>query len=455
MKLYDIVKSLQEAQGNLNKQAILIQHKDNHHLRQFMKATYDPSINYYQKKAPKNSHPHIEEVCDELTIPIIQTVIEQLAERKVTGNAAKKFLEARMNLLTTEGQELLSLMIDRSIGASVGDTMVLKTWPDLYFSVPYQRCSLLDAKAKEKFSKLPLMYVQEKCDGSFLYLVKEAGKAPEAITRAGSRYPREFAEKLAEGVPDGVVLIGELLVYDIPAGCASLEPKVLDRQTGNGMLNSILKGGDIDDNFDYGMTAWDILTPEEFKAGKSEYTYDDRLTALKYVTDYDCPNNIEFVNTIPVKTLEEAYKLYSDFTAQGKEGAVLKTPDFIWKDGTSKDCVKLKVEFEIDLQVTGVVEGTGKASGMLGALQLKSSCGGLVTDVGTGFFDVIRQYFWMNREVLIGQIVTVKANDIISKRDRDTKSLFLPVFLECRVDKKVADSLEDCEKILAAAKGLK
>jgi ATP-dependent DNA ligase len=117
--------------------------------------------------------------------------------------------------------------------------------------------------------------------------------------------------------------------------------------------------------------------------------------------------------------------------------------------------VKLKIEFEIDLQITGIVEGSGKATGMMGALQLSSSCGKLVTDVGTGFSDILRQYFWMNRDALIGQIVTVKANDIISKRDRDTKSLFLPVWIEERQDKTVADSWEQCEAILASAKGLK
>ncbi len=450
MTLFEIVKSLQEAQGNIAKQAILMQHKDNALFKEYMRAVYDPSINYWQKKL-RHSDLKTWSGTQEFAAIDIHFMLNEIADRRVTGLAAEASLNGFVSALNNEGRELIQLMLNRSIGASVGDTMVLKTWPDLYFTVPYQRCSLLDAKAKEKFSKLPLMYVQEKCDGSFLYLVKEAGKAPEAITRAGSKYPKEFSAMLASGVPEGVVLIGELLVY--PHFYAPYEP--CNRQVGNGMLNSILKGGEVDANFDYKMTAWDILTPEEFKAGKSEYTYDDRLTELQYVTDYDTANNISFVNTTPVSTLEEAYKIYSDFTAQGKEGAVLKTGSFLWKDGTSKDCVKMKVEFEIDLKITGVVEGSGKASGMMGALQLTSSCGGLTTDVGTGFTDDMRKVFWMCKHDMVGKIVSIKANDIISKRDRDTKSLFLPVFIEERLDKTVADSLEDCQRILDAAKGLK
>lgn len=449
MKLYDIVKSLQEAQGNIAKQCILMQHKDNELFKEYMRAVYDPGINYYQKKIPKPNHIG---VCDFGELDIKEMLLSY-AERKYTGNAAISLLKGHLETLNEHGQKLMSLLLDRSIGASVGDTMVLKTWPDLYFSVPYQRCSLLDTKAKEKFSKLPLMYVQEKCDGSFLYLVKEAGKAAEAITRAGSKYPKEFAEKLAEGVPDSCVLIGELLVFTNPRYDGKMD--ILDRQTGNGMLNSILKGGDVESNFIYKVIAWDVLDPEEFYAGKSKRGYAQRLSALNIISRSNKVPNVEMVSTDQVHSLDEAYTIYSKYTAEGLEGAVLKTADFLWKDGTSKDCVKMKVEFEIDLEITGVAEGSGKATGMMGALQLKSSCGGLVTDVGTGFSDDLRNYFWINRDVMVGQIVSIKANDIISKRDRDTKSLFLPVFIEERHDKTIADSLEDCESILASAKGLK
>lgn len=445
--LYNIIEELQ-VQGPNAKIAILKDNKDSKLLQAFLKAAYDPALSYYISKTPNPSKTGLQE----FTENTLSSVVETLAERKLTGKAAKKFLLDLLNSLNTEGQELVRLLISRNVGTGVGDGIVLKVFPDLYFVPFYQRCSLLDAKAKEKFSKLPLMYVQEKCDGSFLYLAKEAGKAPEAITRAGSKYPKEFAQKLAEGVPDGCVLIGELLVYADEYSKSAL----LDRKTGNGILNSVLKSGDTGlDHLQFHMTVWDFLTPEEFKAGKSENDYTSRLMKLEEIfMDNDIKNANE-IETCAVTSLDEAYEIYSNHTMDGKEGAVLKTTSFLWKDGTSKDCVKLKIEFEIDLEITGVVEGSGKATGMMGALQLKSSCGKLVTDVGTGFDDLTRKQFWQGRDDLIGMIVAVKANDIISKRDRDTKSLFLPVFLECRVDKKIADSLEQCVKILASAKGLK
>lgn len=162
--------------------------------------------------------------------------------------------------------------------------------------------------------------------------------------------------------------------------------------------------------------------------------------------------NIKIVETHLVNSLEEAYDIYSDYTSRGFEGAVLKSTDFLWSSGTSKDCVKLKIEFECDLEVVGITEGTGKASGMMGSITLKSSDGIIVTDCGSGFSDQDRKEWWWGRANRIGSIVTVKANDIISKRDSKIASLFLPIFLEHRLDKKEADSYARCVYQLHCAK---
>ncbi len=441
--LYTIIKELQNASGSNAKTAILEANKDNELLKVYLKALYDPSISYYQTRLPKidKSTP-----IGTLGSELINWFIAELGGRKVTGSLAVKCLKETLENVDTQSQELIELLIKRSIGAGVGDTMILKVFPDLYFIPPYQRCSLMDAKVKDRFSKLKTFFVQEKLDGSFCYLVKEAGKAPEAITRAGSKYPTEFAEKLAVGLPDGFVVVGELLVY----GEAATLGVPLDRKTGNGVLNSVLKGCEVGDNLGFEMTAWDCLTAEAFKSHKSTSKYYQRLNLLENVLK--TVPNIRAVHTEEVNSLEEAYQVYSGFTAEGKEGAVIKTTDFLWRDGTSRDCIKLKIEFEVDLEVIGWTEGTGKAKGMLGSLTVASSDRLLVSDLGTGFSDMDREDWWGNRNLYIGKIITVKANDIISKRDSKIASLFLPVYLDVRFDKTEADSYARCVYQLHCAK---
>lgn len=439
MSLYKIIKELQSASGSNAKTAILQANKDNELLKAYLKAVYDPAISYYQTKITKSGE-ILHSYCN-LTFDTLHGLKYHLAERNITGKQAEHWLTVLHMHLTEEGRELLELLIKRSIGAGVGDTMILNVFPELYFIPSYQRCSLMDDKIKTKFSKLDSFIVQRKEDGSFAYLVKEDGKAAELITRAGSRYPTNFASTLAVGLPDNYVIVGELLVEQDGAE--------LDRKTGNGILNSILKGGDFDDNLKFKLSAWDCLTPAELRAGKSKTPYKERMSNLDWVWK-------DIVPTYTVKSLEEAYAIYSKFTADGKEGAVLKTQNFLWANGTSKECIKLKIEFECDLKVIGMTEGTGKAKGMMGSLALGSKDGIIKTDCGTGFTDDVRKAWWgqYSPENIESYdiVVTVKANDIITKRESESVSLFLPVFIEERLDKSEADTYYQCMKQLEAAK---
>lgn len=106
----------------------------------------------------------------------------------------------------------------------------------------------------------------------------------------------------------------------------------------------------------------------------------------------------------------------------------------------------------INLKITGMTEGTGKAKDMMGSISAESSDGLLKCDVGSGFTDTMRIDFWLNEYEKIGNIVTIKANEVISNRNNNTKSLFLPIFIEERFDKTEADNLQRVMEQLKAAK---
>ncbi len=448
MTLYEIVKSLQSAQGSIAKQAILDANKDNALFKAYMKATYDVGINYYQKKLPKGIVPGKNEfeLCD------IEFMQEELASRSITGGFAIAGLKVRANHLNVEGQNLLTYMLDHSIGASVGDTMVLKTWPDLYFIPPYQRCSLLDKKTREKFSDGKPFYVQTKCDGSFAYIVKWPDGKAEVITRQGSKYPQEFADMMATGLKPGMVVVGELEVYNTGKACNVGLDELLDRKTGNGLLNSVLKDGTLDDTYEVRCTAWDLLTTDEFTAGKSTRTYQDRYEHFKDHEIYHVGAQIVLVKTWVVNTLEDAFTIYRDHTSRGLEGCVIKQMGSLWKNGTSKDNLKMKLKFQVEMRCVGIYEGEGKAAGMMGGANLESEDGEITNGCGTGFSDKQRKEFWNDPSSIVGKVVAVEANDITQDRDvRKKASLSLPVFIEV-VGKTKADTKAEIVAQWEAAK---
>jgi DNA ligase-1 len=431
MSLYEIIKSLQQAQGNISKQAILDNNSGNFLLRKFIHATYDPGINYYIKKLPKPQSGSPSNIpFEELDIDYM---VKALANRELTGVAAKGWLQCTVNNATPEARELFAIMLDHKIGASVGDTMVLKAWPDLYFLPPYQRCSLLDKKTREKFSTGKPFYVQTKLDGSFAYIVKWPDGRAEVITRQGSKYPQAFANMMAYGLKPGNVIVGELEVYERFHD----EFQLLERKTGNGILNSVLKEGDgLSNTQSVRCTAWDLLTTEEFTANKSPREYSERLAGLKYEIEKLEAHQIDIVATWTVNTLEEAFAIYRDHTSRGLEGCVIKLPSSLWKDGTARDILKLKLKFQVEMRCVDVYEGEGKAAGMLGGIVIESEDKLLRCNCGSGFTDEQRKLYWADPSLIIEQVLTIEANDITQDRDiRKLPSLSLPIFVEVRTDK--------------------
>ena len=447
--LYSIIKSIQAAQGSNAKKAILEVNRDHELLQEYLKAVYDPSLSYYQKKVPKHGAPSERQKSFDM-LDIEHTEI--FSKRFVTGKEAVKCLVRWIeNQNSVEDQELCKWIIERSIGAGVGDTMILKVWPNLYFIPPYQRCSLMTPKIKQKFEKLDRIFVQEKFDGSFCYAVIWPNGDKQAITRAGNSYPQWFSDKLLEGdMTSPYAFVGELLVANEATG------NYLSRQEGNGILNSILKGGgNASEYTDYSfvLLSWDLLTTEEFQNKESPVSYEERLEHLENILYENHMVNIDSATTYIVKTLPEAMEYNQEFLLEGKEGSVIKNPAALWKDNTSTDMVKLKVVFEADYKIIGFVEGEGKYAGMLGAFQMQTSDGLIDFEVGTGYTDSMRKDFWEQRISLLGVIATVKANDIVTSQGRDTYSLFLPVFSDIRFDKTVADTHEHVKAQLEAARG--
>lgn len=441
--LYEIIKQIQSASGSNEKIAILQENKENELLKNYLKAVYDPAISYYISKSPRRTQDHGEY---EFSQGSLDGLNYHLAERNITGNMAANWLQNLVNNLNKEGQELLELLIKRNIGAGVGETIVLKIFPKLFLVPAYMRCSLSNEKTLKPFHTSKLFAIQKKADGAYNALYT-SGKA---YTRNGNAYPKWLVDCLLAGkMSDNTypnVLLGEVTVKENSTG------KTLNRQIGNGLLNSILKGADQSEFTDYTfiMECWDMLSVDEFEQGFSDNPYKQRFDEMSAIIDWEYLNLL-VIDTYFVHTLEEAYAINTKHMEMGFEGSVIKTLDHKWKDHTSPFNVKLKVKFQIDLRVTGMYEGTGKAAGMLGGVNLESSDGLLKTNCGSGFDDKTRIEMWNNSPV--GSIFTIEANDILTSRNTETASLFLPIFQESRLDKIEADNFEHCQAQLIAAKG--
>jgi ATP-dependent DNA ligase len=356
--------------------------------------------------------------------------LEKLSSRTLTGNAAFYHLHWILESLSADDAKVIERVIEKDLRCGVSEATVNKIWPNLIPTYPVMLASGFDEKIMNKMT-YPA-YVQLKLDGMRFNAIVENGKVDfrsrngKSIDLLGN-LEQEFLT-LAGELP--VVFDGELIVRERSGA-------IMNRQKGNGILNKAVKGT-ISDK-EAGMVEaviWDIIPLGHFKQGESKFPYETRFEILQ---NLDMPERVSLIENIEVASEDEAHHLFEEYFSKGEEGIILKDITKGWEDKRVKHQVKFKGELECDLLCVDWQEGTGKNVGKLGALVLESSDKLVKVNVGSGFTDEQRDKYTKN--VTLGKIVAVKYNAKIQDKKTGEFSLFLPVFIELREDKEVADSL--------------
>ena len=417
--------------GRIFKTEALAAHKNNNVLKRVVFLALDPFTQFHIRKIPAyvpakaNQADSLDSVLDSLNA---------LSTRAVTGNAAIEFLAKLLSSLTADDAKVLERVISKDLRCGVSEATANAVWPNLIHEFPCMLASAYDQKLVEKV-KFPA-YVQLKLDGMRFNAIVRGGvvefrsRNGKIIDIADPMFALPFIVMAGD---QDVVFDGELLVR-------GSDGQVLDRKTGNGILNKAVKGTQSRaEGEKVCATLWDIIPLTEFEDGVCRTKYESRLSTLRgMIARSRDTARIHLVPSKEVNSLDEARVLFESYLAEGQEGIILKTKDMIWENKRSKNQIKFKGELECDLRVVGWVEGTGKNVGRLGALVLESADGIVQTNVGTGFTDNDRDT--LTRENTVGKIVAIKYNARIIDKKTGVASLFLPVFQEVRLDKTEADT---------------
>jgi hypothetical protein len=432
MNLNNFFESLSANASRNFKIEQLTKHSDNETLREVVRLTLDPFTNFYIRKIPTY------QTSDRITtLKNALGGLYDLSSRNVTGNAAIEYLRMLLASLSPDDAKVLERIIQKDLKCGVQVSTANAVWSGLIREYPVMLCTGYEQKLVDKV-KFPAL-VQLKMDGMrFNAIVQhtESGSSVDYRSRNGKEIQllgnldEEFI-KLSNGVD--CVFDGELLVKH--------DGKILDRQTGNGILNKANKGTISEKEASMvHATVWDVIPYAYFTDAYCPVVYDSRFKSLLALMSMHNPTKIGLVDNWEVASLDEAKTLFEGLLAQGQEGIILKDKTGVWEDKRVKHQIKFKGELECDLKIVAVEEGTGKAAGMLGAIICESSDGIVKVNVGSGFTDAHRKQYW--KENIVDKIVAVKYNSRI-KNKAGEESLFLPVFVEIRDDKDVADKSKD------------
>lgn len=410
----------------------------------WLKAALDPTIAYFVAKLPKYERHGDQQLGAEDDL-----LLARLANRTYTGNDALQRIADTMRELTPASQEVLRRILLKDLRCGVGETIVNTAFPGLIPVFPYQRCVLEKDSNMGKWNWDGGIIVQLKADGMFAN-VNVTIDGAKVFSRQGSPFPAGSLGLLDHHLwgtfDNGSQTHGELLVYDA-------DGMLLDRAVGNGILNSLLQGGELPKGMEVRYFAWDQIPIDcAVDKGSFKVPYEMRLTSLRNqiaeaaLMGGSDGRSVQLIPTHTATSREQAVRIYKGYLAEELEGAVCKHPKAIWRDGDNKDQVKLKQEEPVDLEVEEILPGDeGKRTeGRPGRVRCKTSCGRLKVNV-TVKNEKMRDALESNPEGFIGKIMVVVANGITPPTENNPDySLFLPRFREDtpRLDKTEADSLE-------------
>jgi len=409
----------------------LREHQGHETLREVIRLALCPFTQFYQRKIPTYK-------CDgtNANIESILPALYDLSSRQVTGNAAIEYLRMLLSSLNEDDAKVLERIIDKSLDCGVQVSTANDVWPGLITEYPCMLCSPFEQKLVDKIN-FPA-YAQMKMDGMRFNAIVRDGKC-EFRSRNGKEIlllgnlEQEFIS-LAGSVD--CVFDGELLVM------LEGDHQFADRQTGNGILNKANKGTiSAEQAAMVHATVWDLIPYVQFVDGYCTTQFAKRYSTLEAIVSKQksAGKKIWNVTSTIVQTLEEAQEIFQGYLAEGYEGIILKDGNGVWEDKRAKHQIKFKGELECDLKIVAIEEGTGKYAGMLGAIVCESSDGKIKVNVGSGFNDAHRKN--LGKEIL-DKIVAIKYNSRI-KNKLGEESLFLPIFVEIRDDKDIADSSKD------------
>jgi hypothetical protein len=412
----------------------LEKHVNNETLREVVRLALCPFTQFYQRKIPKYT-------CDgtNANIEAVLPALYDLSAREVTGNAAIEYLRMLLSSLNEDDAKVLERIIDKSLDCGVQVSTANAVWSGLIREYPVMLCSQFEQKLVDKI-KFPA-YAQMKMDGMRFNAIVRDGKV-EYRSRNGKEIQllgnldEQFIAMAGEV---DCVFDGELLVM-LPG-----DHQFADRQTGNGILNKANKGTiSAEEAAMVHASVWDVIPYAYFTDGHCPVPYSKRFSSLEQLIQKQSADNkrVWLVSSQIVQTIEEAQEMFQEYLSLGYEGIILKDGSGVWEDKRAKHQIKFKGELECDLKIVAVEEGSGKYAGMLGAMICESSDGVVKVSVGSGLNDEHRINLWHIKQEILDKIVAVKYNTRI-KNKQGEESLFLPIFIELRDDKDVADSSKD------------
>jgi len=417
----DIIARLEADNSKLAKQAILKEALEEGVPEFFEGITMalDALVTFGVKQVPERSDVLTGQG---LSWPVFKELADKLANRELTGHAARDAIELAMGVATTEQWNgFYRRILIKDLRCGMSERTVNKVAPG---TVPVFTCSLAHDSAKHEKKMVGKKQIEIKLDGVRVITIIQGDKV-EMFSRNGKQF-HNFGHIIEEiqtvikdhPVPYPLVLDGEVM----SANFQDLMKQV-HRKDGKQTTDAVLHLFDTIPLGCFQAGSWD--KPQSFRSQITKHWVEDHADVLEHVQALDW----EDVDLDTPEGQERFVALNKAAVDGGYEGVMIKDIDAPYECKRTHAWLKAKPFIEVTLEVVDVEEGTGRNEGRLGAIVCKGTDDGkdIVVNVGSGFTDVHRDDYWNSRDDLIGNLVEVRADAVTQNQD-GTYSLRFPRF---------------------------
>jgi len=393
--------------------------------KDLIKEALDPYRVFGVKKYPA---PTAEGSGDEAAYNSFLAMLDDLANRRVTGKAAQQLVADTLGLFPKDDQKYLALVIGKDLKSGFSGDTVNKVFKGL---VPSFEVMLADkCESIEEFEKS----ISFPCQADFKY----DGQRTIALVENGNvtYYARSGKEsehlnglfdqeliKLAQWYGSDIILDGEAFASDFTETMNA-------KKEGNDAAKANLK-----------LRAFFIMPLSDWKAQKTQIT-------MRQARSFLC-DGLNFIKA--QKIIVSEGRMVNDYSDMMKycnevidvhkqEGLILKDFNAVYEWDRTMSWCKVKRFYDVDVKIVDIYEGRAgtRLAGTLGGLMVEGEDEKgrkIVSNVGSGFSDEMRKEIWENKDKYIGQTAVVKYQEISKAKNSDTWSLRFPTFEHTRDDK--------------------
>lgn len=410
-------------------------------------SAYNPFVQYNIKKIPIPVDDCTGDNPTESNYSDFLALLVRLSKREVTGNAAIQELSEFLENCCPEEYLWYTRVIEKDLDIGMADKGINKVFKGL---IPVYEVLLaekipadgLNLDTPKVLKMLPNRIVcQYKIDGYRLNIHVPQVGAVKICTRNGKEVKgyKDLEQEASSVLPKGYVYDGEIVdpaLFDWIASNSQTDEAVAACRDlfSQAMSHAFSK----EDNKQGIFNMFDMVPMKEWVTNRTTETLEVRTNRINEMIQ---PLDLKHITVVPTSRvylksnpddLKEIVELFHKFLNVGWEGLMIKNWDAVYEFKRTKNLLKMKLMDTIDLVVTDVYEGTGKYTGMLGGVYVDYK--GYQVGVGSGWSDEQRQYYWQDKNKIVGKTIEIAYQAESSNKDGGL-SLSFPVVKKVRDDK--------------------